>query len=142
MKPYNKGISFLKFLYFNLDYILGYWFLVKKTLAKNEMVIFDRYYYDYFLDKYRYRFDITDSVIDAFKRIIPKPDITFLLMGDPEVLFERKQELSIEEIKRQADRLKLAEKKIPNSKVIDVNRRIDEVICDVSRKILVFMARR
>lgn len=142
MKPYNKGISFLKFLYFNLDYILGYWFLVKKALAKNEMVIFDRYYYDYYVDKYRYRLDIADSMIDVFRRIIPKPDITFLLMGDPVILFERKQELSIAEIKQQIARLKHVEGKIPNSKVINVNRSIDEVIGDVSREILSYMARR
>lgn len=141
-KPYGKVISYGKFMYFNLDYILGYFFSVRKHIGKNELVVFDRYYYDYLLDKYRYRLDISDRVIKAFRHIIPSPHITFLLIGDAEVLFERKKELPIEEMEKQINRLKSMEKIIPNSFVVDVNEDIDTVVFNCSRKILKEMKRR
>lgn len=141
-KPYGKLVSFLKFSYFNLDYVLGYWFDVKKHLGKNELVIFDRYYYDYMLDKYRYRFDLPDSIISFCRHFIPKPDITFLLTGDPEILYARKKELPVEELKRQIVRLNHVATEIPNSILIDVNQNIDGVVTDVSNEILSHMAYR
>lgn len=128
-------------MYFNLDYILGYFFAVRKHIGKNELVVFDRYYYDYLLDKYRYRLDISDHVIKVFRHIIPSPQITFLLIGDAEVLFERKKELPIEEMKKQINRLKSMGKIIPNSFVVDVNEDIDTVVFNCSKKILNEMKR-
>lgn len=141
-RPYNKAISLIKFSYYNLDYILGYFFCIKPALAKNKLVIFDRYYYDYMLDKYRYRLDIPDLLIRTMMCIIPKPQITFLLIGDPTVLYERKHELSVEEIAEQIKRLMLIKNIVPNHKVIDVNKSIDDVIANVSCEILIHMSRR
>ena len=90
-KPYGRMLSLMKFLYFNLDYILGYWFSVKLGLGRNQLVVFDRYYYDYLLDQYRYRLKLSERIIRGFSHLIPKPDITFLLVGDPEVLYQRKK---------------------------------------------------
>lgn len=140
LKPYSKPISLIKFLYFNLDYIFGYWLSVRKHLVKNELVVFDRYYYDYYLDKYRYRFDVSDRIVYAFSHTIPKPDITFLLVGDPKILYERKKELSVEELDKQIQRLKESQKKIPYSKIVDVNQTIETVLNCVSKEILKFMA--
>ena len=111
-------------------------------MAKNKLVIFDRYYYDYMLDKYRYRLDIPDLLIRTMMCIIPKPQITFLLIGDPTVLYERKHELSVEEIAEQIKRLMLIKNIVPNHKVIDVNKSIDDVIANVSCEILIHMSRR
>lgn len=141
-RPYNIPISLIKFFYYNLDYILGYFFCIKPALAKNKLVIFDRYYYDYMLDKYRYRFDIPDLLIRTMMCIIPKPHITFLFIGDPVVLYERKHELSVEEIAEQTKRLMLIKDIVPNKKVINVNKSIDDVIGNVSCEILMYMSRR
>lgn len=141
-KPYSKIISLGKFMYFNLDYILGYWLSVKVHLGKNKLVVFDRYYYDYMIDKYRYRLNLSECTIKAFLWFIPKPDITFLLVGDPKVLYERKKELPIELVKEQVNSLLKKRSKFPNSKVIDVNKNIDDVMFDVSRSILEFMKKR
>lgn len=138
-KPYNKIISFIKFMYFNLDYILGYWFSVKIHLGKNKLVIFDRYYYDYLIDKYRYRLNLSDKIIKFFLFTIPKPDITFLLVGDPKVIYERKKEISIDKIQNQIYKLIEQKDKFENSKIINVNNKIDDVIFDVCSYILNFM---
>lgn len=141
-KPYGKVVSFGKFIYFNLDYILGYWLSVKVHLGKNKLVVFDRYYYDYMLDKYRYRLNLSEGTINAFLPFIPKPDITFLLAGDPKIIYERKKELPIEKLEEQVNRLLEQKDKFPHSKLIDANQSIEDVVFDVSKNILEFMKKR
>ncbi len=134
--PYNKFISLGKFLYFNLDYVLGYCFKIRPQLFRGNLVVFDRYYYDYYLDKIRYRLDISDRILDFFKIIIPKPEITFILIGDAKVLFERKRELSYTEIINQVERLKMMKTLTNNPNEIDVNQDIETVIFEINKKIL------
>ena len=141
-KPYGKIKSFAKFAFFNLDYILGYWCKVRWMLAKGHLVVFDRYYYDYYLDKIRYRLDISDSILNTFKGLIPKPDITFLLIGDANILYERKREISAEEIQKQIDTLKKNKDRFTNSFVIDVNQSVSEVVCNTASEILNICAKR
>lgn len=135
-KPYGRLKSFAKFMFFNMDYILGYWMRVRIQLAKGHLVIFDRYYYDYYLDKLRYRLKISDRTLNLFKVLIPKPDITFLLIGDAKTLYERKKEISIEEIEEQLQRIQFCEKWFNNACAIDVNQDIDTVSYIVAKKIL------
>ena len=135
-KPYGRVKSFAKFMFFNLDYILGYWMKIRIQLSKGHLVIFDRYYYDYYLDKLRYRLTISDNTLNFFKFIIPKPDVTFLLIGDAKVLYERKKEISVEEIEEQLKRIQYCEKWFHNTCIIDVNQNIDTVRYHAAKKIL------
>lgn len=135
-KPYGKLKSFAKFMFFNLDYILGYWCNVRWKISKGHLVVFDRYYYDYYLDKIRYRLNISDKILDIFKVLIPKPDVTFLLVGDPDALYERKREISVEEIQKQCNTLLNHQNKFNNSIVIDVNQPIETVVNKVAIAIL------
>ena len=123
-------------MFFNLDYFFGYWCSIRWKIAKGHLVIFDRYYYDYYLDKLRYRLSISDKMLDLFKVIIPKPDITFILVGDPQTLYERKREISVQEIQAQIERLLKNKDKFNNSVVIDVNKSVEDVVKDVSEYIL------
>lgn len=141
-KPYSKVVSFLKFMYFNLDYILGYWFSVKVHLGKNELVIFDRYYYDYLVDKRRYRLNLNDKLIKLAMKVIPKPDITLLLIGTPEILYERKKEISLEEVKKQIIKVKKLGNIISKNEIINVDKNIDEVTFDVAKSIVNVMHER
>lgn len=130
-KPYGRVKSFAKFMFFNLDYTFGYFFKVKKQKQSGHLVVFDRYYYDYYLDKIRYRLTISDKTLDFFRHFIPKPDITFLLIGDAQLLYERKKEISVKEIQEQIDRLIKNKSKFNNSVTIDVNHSIEKVVEDV-----------
>lgn len=141
-KPYGRLKSFAKFMFFNMDYVLGYWMRVRIQLAKGHLVIFDRYYYDYYLDKLRYRLTISDATLNLFKCIIPKPDITFLLIGDAKILYERKKEISIEEIKEQLQRIQYCAKWFNDICIIDVNQDIETVRYNVAKNILECGAKR
>ncbi len=138
-KPYGRILSLMKFLYFNLDYILGYWLSVKLSLGKNQLVVFDRYYYDYLLDQYRYRLKLNEHIIRWFSHLIPKPDITFLLVGDPGILYQRKKELPYQEVEQQVNRLLQKKELFPNSRVIDVNGELKESVFNVAKYILDYM---
>lgn len=132
-KPaYGTLKSFAKFMFFNIDYVIGYFFNVKQELKNNRMVVFDRYYYDYYMDKLRYRLKISNRTLDIFLRIIPKPDATFLLLADPDVLYQRKKEMSLAEIQRQCNALRIMEDKVHNAWIIDVNEPANTVIKKVA----------
>ena len=94
------------------------------------------------LDKYRYRLNLSDSIINAFIPLIPKPDITFLLSGDPNILYERKKEITAEEVEKQINRILDQKNNIPNSRVVDVNQSVENVVFDTSTFILEFMENR
>ena len=135
-KPYGFVKSFLKFMFFNVDYIVGYYAKVRWQLAKGHLVVFDRYYYDYYLDKIRYRLSISDAMLRFWGQFIPKPDVTFLLIGTPEILYKRKKEISVEEITTQIADMKKNERNFHNSIRINVDNMISDVVNDVALCIL------
>lgn len=135
-KPYGRIKSFLKFMFYNMDYIVGYYVKVWWQLAKGHLVVFDRYYYDYYLDKIRYRLNISDATLKFWGHFIPKPDITLILIGTPEILYERKKEISVEEIATQIDTMKKNKMNFHNVEIINVDNQISEVVNDVALTIL------
>ena len=68
--------------------------------------------------------------------------IIFILDGTPEVLYQRKKELPIDEISRQKIAyLKIADK-YKNAVVINVDKSLDDVVSDVTREIFLKKASR
>lgn len=136
LKPYGKIVSTLRFLYYNLDYILGYYFKVLPVKIKGGLFIFDRYYFDYYIDKQRYRMNISDTAIRTFERFIPKADILILYSGNIDVIHNRKEELTLNEIREQNDKIMELNKRIKNSVVIDCTQKIDGQVKDTTNAIL------
>lgn len=140
--PMGKLASLAKLAFYSLDYLLGYVGRVYWQAAKGHLVIFDRYYYDFYMDKIRYRLSISDGWVRFFQIFIPKPDITFLLLGDAVQIHERKQELSIEEINKQTKRLIQYRKLFSNPTSVNVNHTIPEVLNKVCSDILHLLHKR
>ena len=140
--PDNRLRSFLKLGFYTLDYIFGYCFKVRKQLAQGHLVVFDRYFYDFYIDKIRYRLTISNNVIRFFHTLIPTPAITFLLVGDADKIYARKKEISAEEIQLQINRLHEYKHFFSNPIVIDVNQKLPDVCFDVCREILNKMSTR
>ena len=80
------------------DHLITY--LTKfKIIKKHRLLICDRYFYDK-LVKFLF-FDICNKKIaHLYLRLIPKPDITFLLDAPIDIVYKRKREYSIEEYKK------------------------------------------
>lgn len=134
--PRNKLMSLLKLLVCTADYVLGYWLKIYWQAAKGHLVVFDRYYYDFYMDKLRYRLSISEFWIRFFQFFIPRPDLTFLLIGDAKQIYERKKEISVEEIERQIATMLSHQTKFANPVIINVSQSIDNVLYDVSETIL------
>ncbi|MDS4027979.1 MAG: hypothetical protein RKO25_13470 [Candidatus Contendobacter sp.] len=99
--------SLFRLTYLTLDYVLGYWLVLRPKIAKSPTVIlFDRYCYDMALDPRRFRINLDQSVIAWFMRWIPKPNVVLCLHADPSAILMRKQELPLSETIRQVNALR------------------------------------
>lgn len=136
-KPLNSPIkSYIRYFFYNLDYQLGTLFDINIKKIKKKLVIFDRYYYDYFVDLKRFQYNIPKWIPKVFEWSIPKPNIIFVLDAPAEVLYERKQELPIVELKRQLEEYRNLEKVLKNVVIIDATKNIDSVVQEITTIIL------
>jgi hypothetical protein len=102
---YGKNLPLWKILivllYEVFDYLLGYFLLFGNN--KKEIYLFDRYIYDYYTER---DWCNTPLIIMKFiMRIIPKPSLIVVLYNDPDVIYSRKPELDIKDIKYTQDRI-------------------------------------
>ena len=132
----SKLKSFVRFLYYNVDFILGHLFKIRPLKKRNQLVVFDRYYYDYFADTIRYKYNLSQKLIRDFTRFIPKPDIVFILDADTEVIYNRKREVPMEEVARQRKAyLSILDMGL-NGRRILVDRPVEEIVAEVTAIIL------
>ncbi len=106
--------SLMRIAYYTLDYMIGWRKCVRDDVRYDRYSIFDRYSYDLIIDPKRTKLNLPESICRFFVALTPKPKIIFYLDADPEVIFARKQELTLEEICRQVGEYRLLAKKNPN----------------------------
>lgn len=123
--------SLIRAGYYVCDYVLGYWLRTRLLIARRpDIVVFDRYYHDLLIDPRRFRIALPKSVLAAFARLLPKPDMVFCLVADPDVIHGRKPELPIAEVRRQVNDLEVLGKSLSSAVVIRTDQAIDQTIED------------
>jgi len=139
--PYSKIKSFVKLVYFVYQYNIGWIKNILPLKIRSSLVIFDRYYDDILADKKRYRISLGDFWIKFFRNFIPKPDLYFVLVTEPEIIYKRKQEVSFEELK---DQIQKYEQLVDNKKYIkiDVNRTPEEIVDEIINILMERMSER
>lgn len=141
--PYSQIISFGRFFYFWLDYLLGIPLRIRPRLARNGLIIIDRYYYDFQVDPLRYRLKLPGWAGKLGGILLPKPDMVFYLDVPIEVLNERKQELPEMELLRQQQ---LFKKILPNcgqvAHCINANKPLLDVVEQIRSDVYCFLAAR
>lgn len=100
-KPANPLSSLIRIAYYTLDYIVGWQKCVRNDVQYDRYTVFDRYSYDFIVDPLRTKLNLPRSVRKIFVTLTPQPGIVFYLDADPNIIYTRKQELSLDEIKRQ-----------------------------------------
>lgn len=99
--------SLMRFAYYYIDYVIGYWLKIYPILVKRpSMVFFDRYYYEYMIDPRRCAVKLPRGWARFWSWFIPKPDLILCLGGDPGKIYARKPETSLYEVRRQVGELK------------------------------------
>ena len=139
--PYSKIKSFVKLVYFVYQYNIGWIKNILPLKIRSSLIIFDRYYDDILADKKRYRISLGDFWIKFFRKFIPKPDLYFVLVTEPEIVYNRKQEVSFEELKNQ---VKKYERLVDNKKYIkiDVNKKPEEIVDEIINILMEKMSER
>lgn len=145
--PHGKTLhgrlkSWCRFLYYVMDYALGTLLKIYPMKVMKKLVVFDRYYYDYLVDLERYQYNLPKWAPRSFRHLIPMPDIVFILDGKPEVLYARKKELTLEELKYQVEAYRKVASLVQNSYLIDVNRGVQTVTQEVTKAIILKKAQK
>jgi len=100
--PRNKHGQFqlLRVVYYWLDFVLGHYVRDKVNSSKLKLIVYDRSIYDTLINPERFGLK-NGFLTKLLVRYSPKPDILFYLSDFAEKIYDRKPELSINEIKRQ-----------------------------------------
>ena len=141
--PAQSGfLSLCRFLYYTADYLLGFVPKILWPKIRFNLVILDRYYYDFLIDRRRFNLNIPEILPRLFLPLIPKPDMVFLLTGDPGEIYQRKKELPLEEIERQIIDIKKLARKLPNAYEINASQPLEKVVEEVKEIIINYLADR
>ena len=98
----GKFFNTLRLIYYILDYIVGYWFVMRHWLGrKNIVAIFEFCLYDYLVTPTRFLFCLPKWMINFFSIFVPKPDIVIFLLADGAAIKTSELGLSIPESRRQ-----------------------------------------
>lgn len=142
-KPSGIVGSLARWSYYMIDYTFGYLRKVWLPIhSKSKVFIFDRYYYEYYLDQRRSRVKLPMWIVRLGEFFIPKPDLILCLGGDPEKIYARKPETSLEEVTRQTKVLKDFCSKRKNAVWIDTTVVPEESIKAAMKAINEMMSKR
>jgi thymidylate kinase len=135
--------SAVRFVWLWLDYVIGYWVVVRPKIAKSPAVfLFDRYAHDALLDPRRLRLGLPRRVLNLFLNLVPSPDLIICLHGDPEVVAARKNELPVEEVRRQTNALRELASKTPNAVLVSTDGSVEEATDAVLYALRTFLLER
>jgi thymidylate kinase len=99
--PSGLAFSVVRLLYYWLDQLLGYGPTIARPRRAGALVLLERGYWDMVVDPRRYRIRIPGSLVKILGRLLPQPDLTVVLVAEPQVLARRKDELPEQELDRQ-----------------------------------------
>lgn len=135
--------SLIRWGYYMIDYTFGYlnkvWIQIH---SKSKVFIFDRYYYDYYIDQKRSRTNLPNWIIRFGEMLIAKPDLILCLGGDPEKIYARKPETSLKEVERQTNVLKHFCETHQNAVWIDTTTTIEQSCEEAMNAIVTMMSKR
>lgn len=101
----NKSLvsSILRFSYYYSDYLFGQFYIYSKYILRGNIVLYDRYYFDFINDGKRSNIVLPKNVTKFGYNFLLKPHYNFFLYADADIILNRKQELTKETIEKLTD---------------------------------------
>lgn len=133
-QPRSFAACLLKLGYYALDYGWGGLRLFLNCTMRSGLVLFDRYAYDIEADPRRYRYNGPRWVLRLWGRLVPRPDLVFVLTGNSRTLWDRKREVPLETVSALCERYgSLAEREgwiriDAGAPLLEVAARVEEAI--------------
>ena len=125
---------------------LNFWLceltLIRRSRAHAKLVIHDRHPLEVTLDPRRYRY--TGPLVFArwMSNLSPKPELVIVLDADPEIIQMRKQEVTLEETRRQMEAYRTFAASTPHAYLVDATRPAEEVVDQVVALLTEHVSRR
>jgi len=96
-RQYSAGLVSLKILLMLFEFNMG----LPRVKRRNDLVLFDRFILDLLVDPRRYRMNRVRWWMRALLKLSPRVDLGVIIVAPPDVIQERKQEVTREETERQ-----------------------------------------
>jgi thymidylate kinase len=96
--PHNHLKAAIRVAYYVLDYWLGWLPRIWRPRAKNHLVLFDRYAADMWCDPRRYRLRLPDRLLRSMCKLVPQPQLTFVLAASADIIHQRKPEIAKDDL--------------------------------------------
>jgi thymidylate kinase len=129
--PRGRLASSAFFAFHLAEFVLGTTLRVHPLIFRNFLVVFDRHYDDFFVDRRRYRLDLPDWLLRAARGLVRQPDVVIALDASPELLQSRKQEVSAEECARQRNAYREVVSSLPNGHLVDASRAPEAIAAEI-----------
>jgi len=140
--PRGMFLSMAYLTAFFLDHWFGYLFVVRPSLSRSNLVLFDRYFHDVLVDPRRYRYGGPKWFALFLSYLVPEPDLVVLLDADQQLIFSRKAELPPDEIERQRQTYQRLRFNRAQRVLIHADVGIASTIVSTSSAVTEFMRRR
>jgi len=115
----NKNVlsSLIRFAYYYSDYLFGQFYIKYKYVFRGDIVLYDRYYFDFINDSVRSNLTLPKWITKIGYKFLLKPNFNFFLYANAETILSRKKELDATVINQlTADYIQLFEAYSKNSK--------------------------
>jgi hypothetical protein len=136
-----SSISYLIFTW--ADFLSGYFVSIRSVLSRKGLALFDRYYHDLLIDPKRYRYTGPMWLVQKMARLIPPRDIFFVVLdAEEQTIHSRKQQLPIEEVRRQRTAYREFAKQASASVVISTEWKLDQCRTTVLDHLITYLSER
>jgi thymidylate kinase len=143
-KPMRSAWGSISYLLFTwLDFTSGYLLALHSVLSRGGLVIFDRYYHDLLIDPKRYRYAGPIGLARFFSRLVPPRDPFFVVLdAEEQTILSRKQQLPLNEIRRQRGAYRAFAGRVPTSVLITTDRAFEHCRAQALEAIFRYLSER
>lgn len=125
--PHGRVISGATLAYYWADFFIGSWVQIAPARVRSGLVVVERGWWDIAVDPTRYRMHVPERLVRLLGSLLPLPDLVIVLTTPQRVMSERKQEIALEELRRQTQAWKHVLPRRVERIDIDASASIDDV---------------